>query len=787
MMANMRERINNPKIAIYISIILTIYFTYLMIKYPLIGIEVEKQNDHWIVNDIYDNGWAAYQQIEKGDIIHLINGKNPEEHDTVTKYNRIEKAESITIIDGNSINEYVIKFIHSDSQFLLLLFPIIFTLLTISLSIFLYYRTNDRSSKILIYFLLTMGICYLSAVGSARGDILGRLLNIITFHIPSFLFIVFMNSYLKRFGLVFLSWIQIVKLYIYNVLLLILIAFILLLNKINFDIRLLELIFFSTIISSLIIYKFYFYIVHKNTSVRNILRILVSSLFIAFSPFVIMYVIPIALSGKQWFSPEIASGFLIIIPITFVYLQIAEKLFDIDFLLNRIRYYLLLSFPYAIALSAVLILFLDDDIPYYLHIGMFCMILVLTTLFLYAKEYIDYKLRNYLFSPKGSLDKSLSNFFQQAKRETRVEDLINRVKVEIKNVLQIKEIASIEINKVGDRYQVTSDKNKFDDRFIQDFKKINWDLYKVGTSVEIMEGYCIILGDELDKKYIIYFSLIDYSTKLNIEEKAWLETLSYYTNILLENIQVIEELFEKIKSYEVDRINNEKSYPNWLSKLLFFMSEKERLNLSIDLHDSLLQDQLQLLRKVEQLYNEISNDSSVATFKQELYEVKEGLLDNIHLTRETCNELRPPLLNEMGIIPSLENLISQVSLRSNFILKADFDQTIKRLDEEQELVIYRVVQELLNNAMKHSYASEVYIKLKKRNSTVLLFYQDNGKGFELNKLQNSYSTIGIFGMQERVKSIDGTILIDSAPGKGTKVTVSFETGGSIFDQSFNSR
>ena len=400
---------------------------------------------------------------------------------------------------------------------------------------------------------------------------------------------------------------------------------------------------------------------------------------------------------------------------------------------------------------------------------------------------MDYKLRNYLFPPKESLDKSLSTFFQQAKRETRVEDLINRVKVEIKNVLQIKEIASIEINKVGDRSQVTSDKNKFDDRFIQDFKKINWDLYKVGTSVEIMEGYCIILGDELDKKYIIYFSLIDYSTKLNIEEKAWLETLSYYTNILLENIQVIEELFEKIKSYEVDRINNEKSYPNWLSKLLFFMSEKERLNLSIDLHDSLLQDQLQLLRKVEQLYNEISNDSSVATFKQELYEVKEGLLDNIHLTRETCNELRPPLLNEMGIIPSLENLISQVSLRSNFILKADFDQTIKRLDEEQELVIYRVVQELLNNAMKHSYASEVYIKLKKRNSTVLLFYQDNGKGFELNKLQNSYSTIGIFGMQERVKSIDGTILIDSAPGKGTKVTVSFETGGSIFDQSFNSR
>ena len=79
----------------------TLYFSVINFKYPLVGIEVMNQNDQWLVKDIYEKGWANDQPIEEGDIIKLVNGENPEDHSTVSFFNRIEKAESITIIDKN--------------------------------------------------------------------------------------------------------------------------------------------------------------------------------------------------------------------------------------------------------------------------------------------------------------------------------------------------------------------------------------------------------------------------------------------------------------------------------------------------------------------------------------------------------------------------------------------------------------------------------------------------------------------------------------------------------------
>ena len=100
-------------------------------------------------------------------------------------------------------------------------------------------------------------------------------------------------------------------------------------------------------------------------------------------------------------------------------------------------------------------------------------------------------------------------------------------------------------------------------------------------------------------------------------------------------------------------------YPLWLLRLWFSFSEKERANLSFDLHDSVLQEHLQLLREIEKIIDE-SIDQSI---KNKLNDFKEKILDNIHLIRETCNELRPPILNELGIIQSIQNLIEQTKLR----------------------------------------------------------------------------------------------------------------------------
>nr|WP_225942044.1 ATP-binding protein [Sporosarcina limicola] len=150
------------------------------------------------------------------------------------------------------------------------------------------------------------------------------------------------------------------------------------------------------------------------------------------------------------------------------------------------------------------------------------------------------------------------------------------------------------------------------------------------------------------------------------------------------------------------------------------------------------------------------------------------MLDNIHLVRETCNELRPPFLNELGVVQSIHNLIEQTKLRCTFLLISELDPSIQKLDKEVELTLYRVIQELLNNAMKHSLASKVEVSLRKNNQVLSLAYDDNGKGIDMAELDDSFNTMGIFGMKARVKNGGGTIEINSSQGQGMHVYIEFK-------------
>ena len=110
------------------------------------------------------------------------------------------------------------------------------------------------------------------------------------------------------------------------------------------------------------------------------------------------------------------------------------------------------------------------------------------------------------------------------------------------------------------------------------------------------------------------------------------------------------------------------------------------------------------------------------------------------------------------------------------------------MDEpEYELIIYRVVQELLNNAMKHSKANDVKLMLTKRNQVLTLRYKDNGIGMDITQLKDSFKTIGLAGIRERVKSIGGNININSYPDKGMDILIDVATGSGKDDKSINYR
>jgi len=622
---------------------LTIYLTIVIIKYPLIGIEVRKDNNLWFVENVYENGWASGQTIKKEDLLELVNGESPENHSTVSLFDRVEMAHSITLSDKNlESHNFTIKYSKSEKKYTIyLILPLLFSVTTILLSIFLYSRkNNDKSANILIYFLLSIGLCYLSAYVSTRGDIIGKVTNTITLSGSIILFFHFIKSYLEKFNLTFIGNKLLIIFYILNFIVLLIEIYSFVYYPIRFYIVTIKLLLFLFLICYLLVYLTRFYFKHKTSEGHVVLKILLLTLMLSFGPFITFYAIPIIFFKNELISAEVAAIFLIIIPITLVYLIVAKKLFDIDFFLNRLRYYSLLAFLFTTLMILLLSVFPQIQLLSNLTIIIWFTLFICTTLLLYLKEYLDYKLRHHLFSPKGDFETSLYSFFQKAKYETKVDSLITNLKNEIRDVLMVKEVLNIEIGAEDSGKWVAKHRNTFPVLLMEDIEKVNWNLISVGTLIEIMDRFAIVIGGDPEHKNILLFGMKKSKINLNIQERIWLETLAYFSSILLENYQLIEDLFEKIENYE-----GEGDYPNWLSRLMFAISEKERTNLSIDLHDSVLQDQLQLLREVEKITEQVADHS----VKNDLFNLKERMLDNIHLVRETCNELQPPFLSELGM------------------------------------------------------------------------------------------------------------------------------------------
>lgn len=748
-------------------ILLLIYFTYIHLSYPILGLVVEKENHNWIVKNVWEGQWAEAQSIQKGDIIKLVNGEDTGLHKTVDKFQIVEMAHSITVqYPDNKIEEITISPMYKDYSATITFFiPFIFTLTNLFLVFWIYKKAEkSKLTTILIYFLLALTVCYFSAAISARGEILGRVMLTVTFPFIIIFLIHFFQLYLLKIDINFIKARFLRFLYVFTLSMVTLFTIIeVIFNHIQTGYF--ELFYFLCLLLIFVFLSIRLFIKDYSAHSNVIIKIFIASFLSTLAPFIFFYLIPDLLVNEPIIGAEYVAVFLLIIPITLVYLLMAEKLFNIDFIIARLGYHALLSFPFTVAL-VLLIVFLRP-VQYSLStiIFMFVLLFIMNVLILYTKEYLDYKFHRHLFSKRNDFTTSLYSFFQKVKNEMQVANFIEKLQFEIKSVLKVREVMYLELTDSHSEEGWTINGNcNLDSSYIQSLENNNWNRCSIGTLVEFENGYSIVIGGKSDRKDIVFITMRRSKVNLNIQEKVWLETLAYFSSILLENFLRIEELMGEIESYKGKEASH---YPPWLSRLLFALSEKERANLASDLHDSVLQDQLQFLREIEQVRQKTMDTQ----MKGHLSTMQERMLDNIHLVRETCNELQPPFLHEMGLIQSLQNLINQTNLRCSFILVADLDKTIQRLEKDVALTLYRVVQELFNNAMEHSEAENVHLAIRQNAGMITLIYQDDGIGFNLATLQNSFTTMGLFGIRERVKSIGGSIQITTAEGEGMSVYI----------------
>ncbi|WP_276356914.1 PAS domain S-box protein [Cohnella caldifontis] len=265
-----------------------------------------------------------------------------------------------------------------------------------------------------------------------------------------------------------------------------------------------------------------------------------------------------------------------------------------------------------------------------------------------------------------------------------------------------------------------------------------------------------------EKPHPVFLS-ITAAHPLHKSEEEWLATAVRYVTILYDNLHRTEDLMKRLE----DLVAADET-PTWMLRLLFRLSEKERASLSSDLHDSVLQDLIIWYRKLESLRSAGSFDERN---RAALGQIEEGLLDSIHQIRITCNELRPPFLLKMGLVESLKSLFSYARMFANYEIEFSSDQLDVALNEDQILGMYRIVQELLNNANKHSKADKVSMALTDDGSFVHFRYSDDGVGTNLSGLEGSYQHMGITGIEKRVQSLEGQAVFRSAPGQGFHVAV----------------
>ncbi len=199
--------------------------------------------------------------------------------------------------------------------------------------------------------------------------------------------------------------------------------------------------------------------------------------------------------------------------------------------------------------------------------------------------------------------------------------------------------------------------------------------------------------------------------------------------------------------------------------------EEERRRIARELHDDTAQDLVVLSRRLDGLIhsaNQWSPDD--LTHLEQMRQQVSRILDGV---RRFSQDLRPSVLDDLGLLPALEWLASDISQHFGVDVAMDVVGDVRRFHPETELVMFRIAQEALRNVWKHSGASKAWITVEFDADKTVLTVKDNGKGFELpERLGDLAGTgrLGLAGMQERAQLIGGTLNIQSKPGKGATVT-----------------
>ncbi len=298
---------------------------------------------------------------------------------------------------------------------------------------------------------------------------------------------------------------------------------------------------------------------------------------------------------------------------------------------------------------------------------------------------------------------------------------------------------------------------------------------RASVVIQDSSGTCPVLGHRLDNGQLLLshvivplvskkrvFGLLHVANsepaRFTAEDLKLLSSIGFQMGIAIENGRLWQELKRK------EEVRGQ------LLRNTISVQEAERKRIARELHDQTSHSLTSLMVGLKMVEAQAPEEmyESIANLKQ----LSAQTLEQVH---KLGVELRPSSLDDLGLVVALRQLTDEYS--TTFGCDADFQahgMESKRLPPEVEIAIYRIVQEALTNVAKHSEAKAVSILIETRGTLIVAIVEDNGKGFDVDRVLTSGKDdkkLGLYGMQERTSLIGGTLTIESSPGVGTTIFV----------------
>ncbi len=238
--------------------------------------------------------------------------------------------------------------------------------------------------------------------------------------------------------------------------------------------------------------------------------------------------------------------------------------------------------------------------------------------------------------------------------------------------------------------------------------------------------------------------------------------------------QTVEESLlqsQQVQSQLLEQSRHAQAQARFLSRKVLRAQEEERRRISRELHDVITQTLTAINVRLAALKKDAS--LNVHGIARSIARTQRMVEKSVNIVHQFARELRPAVLDDLGLIPALHSYVKQFSKRTRILVHLKVFAGIEQMDNTKRTVLYRVAQEALANVARHAKAGRVEVNIEKLGRSARMEIKDDGKSFEVGRALNARGDkrLGLLGMRERVHMVAGTFGVESAPGQGTIVRV----------------